>query len=111
MTIAKAISLLGVLAMTGVLVYAFTTGNLAEEGSVLLSMPWGIVSLVDLYVGFTLFSGWIVYRERSPLRSVIWVVLMMVLGFFTASLYVFIALQRSEGDWRRFWLGRRYQDG
>jgi hypothetical protein len=109
-TIAKAISLLGVLAMTGVLVYAFTTGDLASEGSVLLSMPWGIVSLVDLYVGFMLFSGWIVYRERSVVRSVIWVVLMMVLGFFTASLYVFIALQRSEGDWGRFWLGRRYQD-
>jgi hypothetical protein len=110
MTIAKAISLLGILAMTGVLVYAFATGDLAGEGSVLLSMPWGIVSLVDLYVGFMLFSGWIVYRERSVVRSVIWVVLMMVLGFFTASLYVFIALQRSEGDWGRFWLGRRYQD-
>jgi len=110
MRIAKAIALLGVIAMTGVLVYAFTTGNLAQEGSELLSMPWGIVSLVDLYVGFILFSAWIVYREKSLLRSVIWVVLMMVLGFFTASLYAFIALQRSDGDWQRFWLGRRWQD-
>jgi len=110
MKIAKAVALLGVLAMTAVLVYAFTTGDLAGEGSVLLSMPWGIVSLVDLYVGFMLFSGWIVYREQSLVRSVVWVVLMMVLGFFTASLYVFIALQRSDGDWRRFWLGRRYND-
>jgi hypothetical protein len=31
----------------------------------------------------------------------------MVLGFWTASLYTLIALQRSGGDWRRFWLGRR----
>ena len=96
--------------MTGVLIFAFTTGNFNQEGSVLLSMPWGIVSLVDLYVGFILFSGWIVYRERSLVRSVIWVVLMMVLGFFTASLYTFIALQTSDGDWRRFWMGRRGQD-
>ena len=110
MRIAKAIALLGALAMTGVLLYAFTTGNLAQEGSVLLSMPWGIVSLVDLYVGFILFSGWIVYREKSVVRSVVWVILMMVLGFFTASLYVFIALQASDGDWGRFWMGRRYQD-
>jgi hypothetical protein len=73
-------------------------------------MPWGIVSLVDLYVGFILFSGWIVYREKSLIRSVIWVVLMMVLGFFAASLYAFVALQTSGGDWRRFWLGRRRQD-
>ena len=110
MKLAKAIALLGAVAMSAVLIYAFTTGNLSQEGSVLLSMPWGIVSLVDLYVGFILFSGWIVYREKSVVRSVIWVVLMMVLGFFTASVYVFMALQTSGGDWRRFWMGRRWQD-
>jgi hypothetical protein len=110
MKLAKGLALLGIVAMGGVLIYAFTAGNISEEGSTLLSMPWGIVSLVDLYVGFTLFSGWIVYRERSLIPSIIWVVLMMVLGFFTASVYVFIALQTSGGDWRRFWMGRRWQD-
>jgi hypothetical protein len=110
MRIAKAVALLGVVAMGIVLIYAFTTGDFNREGSELLSMPWGIVSLVDLYVGFILFSGWIVYREKSLVRSAIWIALMMVLGFFTASLYAFIALQASGGDWRRFWLGRRWQD-
>jgi hypothetical protein len=110
MKLARAIALLGVAAMSAVLIYAFVTGDLGQEGSELLSMPWGIVSLVDLYVGFILFSGWIVYREKSLVRSVIWVVLMMVLGFFTASLYTFIALQTSGGDWHRFWLGRRWQN-
>jgi hypothetical protein len=108
--IAKLIALLGLLAMTGVLVYGFTVGDFAAEGKQLLSMPWGIVSLVDLYVGFVLFSGWIVYRERSALRSVVWVALMMVLGFWTASLYTLIALQTSGDDWRRFWLGKRAED-
>ena len=108
---AKLLALLGLLAMTGVLIYGFAVGNFAEEGKQLLSMPWGIVSLVDLYVGFALFSGWIVYRERSAVRSVVWVVLMMVLGFWTASLYTLLALQGSGGDWRRFWLGRRIEDG
>jgi hypothetical protein len=107
MKIAKVIALLGWLSMTAVLIYGFTVGDFAEEGKQLLSMPWGIVSLVDLYVGFTLFSGWIVYREKSAIRSAIWVVLMMVLGFWTASLYAFIALQTSGGDWRRFWMGHR----
>jgi hypothetical protein len=32
---------------------------------------------------------------------------MMILGFWTASLYTLIALQTSGGDWQRFWLGRR----
>jgi hypothetical protein len=107
MKVAKVIASLGLLAMTSVLVYGFVAGDFAEEGKQLLSMPWGIVSLVDLYVGFVLFSGWIVYRECSLGRSVIWVILMMVLGFWTASLYVLIALQTSGGDWKRFWMGRR----
>ena len=111
MKIAKATSLLGVLAMTAVLIYGFTAGNFMEDGAALLSNPWGIVSIVDLYVGFILFSGWIIYREKSVLRSIIWVILMMVLGFFTGSLYTFIALQTSDGDWQRFWMGKRAAAG
>ena len=108
MRLAKLIALLGLLAMTVVLIYGFTAGDFFGEGGQLLAMPWGIVSLVDLYVGFVLFSGWIVYREKSFWRSLVWVVLMMVLGFFTASLYTFLALQSSGGNWQKFWMGRRY---
>jgi hypothetical protein len=111
MRVAKTIALLGLLSMTGVLVYGFTAGDFAQEGKALLSMPWGIVSLVDLYVGFILFSGWIVFRERSATRSIPWVILMLVLGFWTASLYTLLALQGSGGDWRRFWIGCRAEEG
>jgi len=107
MKIAKVISLLGLAAMTGILIYGFLMGDFSSEGSKLLAMPWGIVSLVDLYVGFALFSGWIVFREKSVLRSIIWVVLMMTLGFWAGALYSFIALQTSQGDWNRFWKGNR----
>ncbi|MCB9111678.1 MAG: DUF1475 family protein [Anaerolineales bacterium] len=106
MKIAKIISLLGILAMTAVLIYGFTVGNFSGEGSQLLSMPWGIVSLVDLYTGFTLFSMWIIYREKSLPAAILWTIAMMVLGFFAGALYTFIALQTSDGDWRKFWLGK-----
>jgi hypothetical protein len=107
MKIAKVISLAGLLAMTGILIYAFTTGDFLSEGAQILAMPWGIVSLVDLYVGFTLFSCWIVFREKALLPSVVWVILMMVLGFWAGALYTFLALQTSGGDWKRFWYGKR----
>ena len=106
MRIAKIVSALGVLAMTAVLIYGFTVGNFFSEGSQLASMPWGIVSLVDLYTGFTLFSGWIIYREKSLPIAILWTVAMMTLGFFAGSLYAFITLQTSGGDWRKFWLGK-----
>jgi len=110
MKIAKLIAALGVLAMTAVLLYGFTAGDFGKDGAALLQNPWGVVSMVDLYTGFVLFSAWIVYRERSVVRSAIWVSLMMVLGFFTGSLYALLALIASKGDWKLFWMGRRAND-
>lgn len=107
MKTAKFISALGLLAMSAVLIYAFITGDFSADGGELLRNPWGIVSLVDLYTGFTLFSGWIIYREASLMRAAPWVVAMLLLGFFTGSLYALYALAGSRGDWQRFWLGTR----
>jgi len=107
MKIAKLIAFLGVLAMGAVLIYAFTVGDFAAEGSQLTSMPWGIVSLVDLYVGFTLFAMWIIYREPTRWQAAIWVALLMVFGFLIGSLYTLVALYTSKGDWSRFWQGHR----
>jgi hypothetical protein len=106
MKIAKIISILGMLAMTAVLIYGFTVGDFFGEGSRLLAMPWGIVSFVDLYTGFTLFSAWIIYREKSLPVAILWTIAMMTLGFFAGSLYAFVSLQSSNGDWRKFWLGK-----
>lgn len=106
MKLAKIISILGMLAMTAALIYGFTIGDFMSEGSQLASMPWGIVSLVDLYTGFTLFSVWIIYREKSLPIAILWTIAMMTLGFLAGSLYVAISLQNSKGDWRKFWLGK-----
>jgi hypothetical protein len=106
MKIAKLIAGLGLLAMTAVLIYGFVVGDFSVDGGEILRNPWGIVSLVDLYTGFILFSAWIAYREKSILAAAIWVVLMMTLGFFTASLYALISLYRSNGDWKEFWMGK-----
>ena len=106
MKYAKIISVLGLLAMSAVLIYGFKVGDFGQDGGKLLLNPWGIVSLVDLYTGFVLFSGWIIFREKSLIASTSWVVLMMLLGFFTASLYSLIELYRSNGDWKMFWMGK-----
>lgn len=106
MKLAKFIAFLGIVAMTAVLIYGFTVGDFSGEGSQLLTMPWGIVSLVDLYTGFTLFSAWIIYREKTLPVAILWTIAMMVLGFFAASLYALINLYTSRGDWKKFWLGK-----
>lgn len=82
------LALFGTLAMLLALFHGFTAGSFFEDGGALFDNPWGIVSLVDLYVGFTLFSIWIVYREQHILSKFIWIVLMMVFGFLTGAIYI-----------------------
>lgn len=103
----KILGWLGVLAMTLVIGNAFINGNFSEDGGELLRNPWGVVSLVDLYVGFILFSIWIVLREESLGAMVIWIVLMMILGFFIGSVYVLKAAYESKGDKEVFLMGRK----
>ncbi|NIS82167.1 MAG: DUF1475 domain-containing protein, partial [Anaerolineales bacterium] len=91
--------------MSASIITAWIAGDFFDEGSTILSLPWGIVSLIDVYIGFALFSVWIIYREENALRWILWTILMMVFGNATASLYVFLAGWRSRGDWKRFWLG------
>jgi len=110
MKFGKVISLIGIIAMTLIIGNAFINGNFSRDGGELLRNPWGIVSLVDLYVGFVLFSLWIGFREKSILVASLWIVLMMVLGFFTGSLYVLVNLYQSKGDWLKFFLGSRKDD-
>ena len=107
MNYAKIISTIGILAMTVVLIYGFKVGDFWVDGSKIIQNPWGVVSLVDLYTGFFLFSGWIIFRENSLPKSLVWVLLVMILGFFTASIYSLIALYKSNGNWNVFWMGRR----
>lgn len=107
MKVAKIIAWLGTISMAVVLLNGFINGNFSRDGGELLMNPWGIVSLVDLYVGFFLFSLWIAFREKKVLTAVIWIVLLMVLGFFTGSVYVLVVLYTSNGDWVKVFLGDR----
>lgn len=106
MNLAKILTLLGAAAMTGIILYAFIAGDFAAEGAILTSMPWGIVSLVDLYVGFSLFSVWVLYRENSLPVAILWVVAVMTLGALAISLYAFLALRASQGNWQKFFMGK-----
>lgn len=107
MKVAKIISWLGVLAMTAGLLNGFINGNFSKDGAALLANPWGVMSMIDLYVGFILFSMWIVFREKNIFYIIVLVAMMMVFGFLTATLYIALNLHLSKGDWLRFFFGYR----
>ena len=105
MKIAKIISIIGALLMTLALLNGFINGSFFDDGATLLNNPWGIVSVVDLYVGFIIFSMWIYFREEKKVESILWIISVMILGFFSVAIYVFIALHKSNDDWLTFFLG------
>jgi hypothetical protein len=110
MTQTRIVAGLGALAMVAVLVYGFVEGDFTGEGGRLLAMPWGKVSLVDLYVGFVLFSCWILFRDGITLFSVVWIAAVMILGSLAICLYVLAALRSSGKDWGLFFLGRHAKE-
>ena len=103
-TLLAALAALGMLALIG---RAFAVGSFGHEGSILFALAWGKVTLADLYVGFALFSGWVVFREKHLARALGFVLLVLTLGNAFTAVYVLVALLRSRGSWARFWLGHR----
>ncbi len=103
----KLIAWICLIAMTAGLMNGFINGDFFKDGGELLSNPWGIMSLIDLYVGFAIFSMWIAFREESKITSFVWIILMMILGFFTASLYILILFYKNNDDWIGFFFGDR----
>lgn len=106
MTWAKIIALLGGLAQGGILIYGFTQGDFGAAGLFFFNDPWGIVSLVDVYVGIMFFCAWVIYREEKLLTALLWTVSIFILGNFPAGIYAYLALQRSGNRWEKFWMGK-----
>ena len=109
MKIAKTFAVTGTIIMFITLVYGFIAGDFFKEGSILFSMAWGKVSLIDVYIGFFLFSAWVLYREEKGMTAWIWILSIMILGNFVTCLYASIALFKSGENFKRFWLGQHFK--
>lgn len=107
MTRMAAVLGVGATIMAAAIAYAFLAGDLWNEARVMLPLPWFHLSMIDLYVGFLLFGGWIIFRERRIGVAIAWVVAVLLLGNLASCGYALIAALRSEGSWQRFWLGAR----
>jgi hypothetical protein len=107
MRTAVVLLIVGFLIMAGAIGYALIVGDFFEEADLLLGLPWFHLSMIDLYVGFFLFSGWILFRERSRPVAIAWIFALLLLGNLTSCVYALVVAVRAKGDWTAFWLGHR----
>lgn len=92
----RVLSGLSLLIMFGMIVFSVLTGDFAGEGSILMGMVWGQMSLVDLYVAFFLVYIWIFYKESKALPRIIWAFLLIVTGSLATALYIFLETYRTK---------------
>ena len=83
-------SLLSMIIMASMIGFSLGTGDFGSEGSIIGSLVWGQMSLVDLYVGFFLVYLWVYYKETSWLKRVVWAVLFIVTGNLATALYIYM---------------------
>ncbi|MFT5426314.1 MAG: hypothetical protein ACI9ZT_001255 [Gammaproteobacteria bacterium] len=96
----------GFFIMLSLVFYAAVYGDFLKEGSILTQMPWGLVSLVDIYLGLILFSSWVIWREENKRNAIIWALSILALGNMISCLYVLKAAYDSDGHIITFWLGK-----
>jgi hypothetical protein len=99
---------IGFSVMFAYIIFAVINGNLFKEGPVLIAMPWGLVSIVDLYLGLILFSFWIVWRESFRFRGIFWALMVLGFGNVISCLYILKACLDTKGNLNKFWLGTQY---
>ena len=103
MTITKISAYLISISMLSVIFWAQTQVSLFD--SIIPSLPWGIVSLVDLYAGFIFIGIWIVFKENI-FNSIVWIFFLAILGNLTTAIYILYSLKDSNGDINKFFMGK-----
>lgn len=103
------VRIVGMAVVAGMVVaisFGMAEGDLVAEGSAIWALPWGRVSLVDLYLGLVLFGGWVAVRQRNIVSTMLWLGALVLLGNLAAGAYVTVAAFRSR-DLHQLLLGSR----
>ncbi len=74
--------------LVAIIVWAGMNANFWDSFGRIVADPWGIVSLVDLYLGFIVASVVIVLFERNIGVAAIWVVPVYFLGNIITAIWL-----------------------
>lgn len=78
------------------IVYASSRASLMDGMADLLNDPWGIVTLIDIYVGGVVIAVWISLREQNKIAAALWIVAFLGLGHFISATYFLYRAMRAR---------------
>ena len=103
----RALALVALLCMALARVSGLVSGEFGREARALAGMPWGLVAVIDVYIGLLFFSAWMIFREQSWPRGAIWLLAFLGLGNLATAVYVIKALNEANGRLAVFLYGPR----
>ncbi|HWA01109.1 MAG TPA: hypothetical protein VG841_12420 [Caulobacterales bacterium] len=79
-------------------------GAFIDQFNVITTLPWGVATLADLYMGFLFFSIIVFLTERSWFVAALWAAPIFLVGNVWSALWLVIRLphlakQLSKPDW------------
>ena len=103
MNLVKTIAYLSTLIMGGIIIWANSKSNFLANAGKVAETEWGIVTLVDLYIGFLFIAIWMCFREKG-FQRVAWLIGLFFLGNLTTAVYIIYCIKTSNGDIKKFFL-------
>lgn len=82
------------LAFVASIVWASLEKPIGESFSAIVADPWGLVTLLDLYLGFILFGLVIWFAEGQRPFALLWIVPIFFLGNIVPALWLILKLPR-----------------
>jgi hypothetical protein len=67
-------------------------GSFLQQVGVMTTLPWGVATLTDLYVGFAFFTIVVFLAERSWLAALLWSAPIFVLGNIWTAVWLILRL-------------------
>lgn len=78
----------GAVVLTVSILWAMPQADIFQAFAEVARNPWGLVGLIDLYLGFVLFAIVIVGYEPSRAAGIAWVVALFILGNLVAAVWL-----------------------
>lgn len=95
--------------LAAILPPGMTEGGGVQASKAFRTNAWLMFMFSDLVTGLLLAVSWIIFREKGGnlVVTALWVLVVSWWGNIFVAVYLYRALDRSQGDWKKVFLGAR----
>lgn len=80
--------------LVALIIRAALTADFFASFAAVAANPWGLVGLVDLYLGFVMWTVVMVALDGRSLEALVWVIALWILGNVAGALWLILRVPR-----------------